>query len=55
MRLSKDSQLAVTVLLAIGLHEHDGPVSLVAIQSRHESAQRLEDARRSRLADQAMG
>ena len=60
MRLSKDSQLAVTVLVEVGLHEHDGPVSLAAIQSRHDiSTTRLEQVfsklRRANLVDSTRG
>lgn len=60
MRMSKDSQLAVTVLMEVGLHEHEGPVSLVAIQSRHDiSTTRLEQVfsklRRSHLVDSTRG
>lgn len=60
MRLSKDSQLAVTVLVEVGLHERDGPVSLAAIQSRHEiSTTRLEQVfsklRRANLVDSTRG
>ena len=60
MRMSKDSQLAVTVLMEVGLHEHEGPVSLAAIQSRHDiSTTRLEQVfsklRRSHLVDSTRG
>ena len=60
MRLSKDSQLAVTVLVEVGLHEHDGPVSLAAIQSRHDiSTTRLEQVfsklRRAQMVDSTRG
>ncbi len=60
MRMSKDSQLAVTVLMEVGLHEHEGPVSLAAIQSRHDlSTTRLEQVfsklRRSQLVDSTRG
>ncbi len=60
MRLRKDSQLAVTVLVEVGLHEHDGPVSLAAIQSRHDiSTTRLEQVfsklRRANLVDSTRG
>ena len=60
MRLSKVSQLAVTVLVEVGLHEHDGPVSLAAIQSRHDiSTTRLEQVfsklRRAQMVDSTRG
>ena len=60
MRMGKDSQLAVTVLMEVGLHEHEGPVSLAAIQSRHDiSTTRLEQVfsklRRSHLVDSTRG
>jgi len=60
MRMSKDSQLALTVLMEVGLHEHEGPVSLAAIQSRHDlSTTRLEQVfsklRRSQLVDSTRG
>lgn len=60
MRMSKESQLAVTVLMEVGLHEHEGPVSLAAIQSRHDiSTTRLEQVfsklRRSQLVDSTRG
>ena len=60
MRMSKDSQLAVTVLMEVGLHEHKGPVSLAAIQSRHDlSTTRLEQIfsklRRSHLVESTRG
>ena len=35
MPMSKRSQLAVTALVEVALHEDEGSVSLVAIQSRH--------------------
>lgn len=60
MRLSKDSQLAVTVSMEVGLHAHQGPVSLSAIQSRLDiSTTRLEQVfsklRRSHLVDSTRG
>lgn len=60
MRLSKDSHLAVTVLVDVGLHQHSGPVSLAAIQSRHDlSTTRLEQVfsklRRANLLDSTRG
>jgi Rrf2 family iron-sulfur cluster assembly transcriptional regulator len=60
MRMSKDSQLAVTVLMEVGLYENEGPVSLSAIQSRHDiSTTRLEQVfsklRRSHLVDSTRG
>lgn len=60
MRMSKNSQLAVTVLMDVGLHEHEGPVSLAAIQSRHDlSTTRLEQVfgklGRSQLVDSTRG
>jgi Rrf2 family iron-sulfur cluster assembly transcriptional regulator len=60
MRLSKDSQLAVTVLVEVGLHEHDGFVSLAAIQSRQDiSTTRLEQVfsklRRAQMVDSTRG
>lgn len=60
MRMSKESQLAVTVLMEVGLYEHEGPVSLAAIQSRHDiSTTRLEQVfsklRRSQLVDSTRG
>lgn len=60
MRLSKDSQLAVTILVEVGLYEHEGPVSLSAIQSRHDiSTTRLEQVfsklRRAQMVDSTRG
>ncbi len=60
MYLSNLSQLAVTVLLEVGLHEHEAPVSLAAIQSRLAiSTTRLEQVfsklRQSRLVDSTRG
>ena len=60
MWLSKNSQLAVTVLMEIGLHEHAGPVSLAVIQSRRPiSTTRLEQTfsklRRAQLVESTRG
>jgi Rrf2 family iron-sulfur cluster assembly transcriptional regulator len=60
MRLSNDSQLAVTVLLEVALHEHNGPVSLAAIQSRNDiSTTRLEQVfsklRRAQMLESTRG
>lgn len=60
MRMSKHSQLAVTVLIEVGLHEHEGPVSLMAIRSRLAvSTTRLEQVfsklRQAHLVDSTRG
>lgn len=60
MRMSKRSQLAVTALVEVALHEDEGPVSLVAIQSRHNITKtRLEQIfsklRKFHLVDSTIG
>jgi Rrf2 family transcriptional regulator, iron-sulfur cluster assembly transcription factor len=60
MRMSKRSQLAVTALVEVALRECEGPVSLVAIQSRHNITKtRLEQIfsklRQSHLVDSTIG
>jgi Rrf2 family iron-sulfur cluster assembly transcriptional regulator len=60
MRMSKRSQLAVTALVEVALREGEGPVSLVAIQSRHNITKtRLEQIfsklRQSHLVDSTIG
>ena len=60
MRMSKRSQLAVTALVEVALHEDEGPVSLVAIQSRHNITKtRLEQIfsklRQFHLVDSTIG
>lgn len=60
MRMSKLSQLAVTVLIEVGLREHEGPVSLAVIQSSLAiSTTRLEQVfsklRQSQLVDSTRG
>ncbi|WP_019430150.1 Rrf2 family transcriptional regulator [Limnohabitans sp. Rim47] len=58
--MSKRSQLAVTALVEVALRECEGPVSLVAIQSRHNITKtRLEQIfsklRQSHLVDSTIG
>nr|WP_315237071.1 Rrf2 family transcriptional regulator [uncultured Limnohabitans sp.] len=58
--MSKRSQLAVTALVEVALREGEGPVSLVAIQSRHNITKtRLEQIfsklRQSHLVDSTIG
>ena len=60
MPMSKRSQLAVTALVEVALRECEGPVSLVAIQSRHNITKtRLEQIfsklRQSHLVDSTIG
>nr|WP_315139179.1 Rrf2 family transcriptional regulator [uncultured Limnohabitans sp.] len=60
MRMNKRSQLAVTALVEVALREGEGPVSLVAIQSRHNITKtRLEQIfsklRQSHLVDSTIG
>lgn len=60
MRMSKRSQLAVTALVEVALREGEGPLSLVAIQFRHNITKtRLEQIfsklRQSHLVDSTIG